>query len=208
MEAEPCSDEKTEATFSSFSKSRRPSGLHMCRKPPRRSEMEGAPPYSRWYQPTHRSLQQNSSWLRDVSTHTGGPWDKPNRDSGKARWLVKGHSEDLPNISGSNYHRYMMRTLWVCPCVDSHVPFFLLINVLLVTLFSISLWEFISTNARPEALSQVTVPHSLVARVQGSHCHNLTSGSQGTEILLQVTAGWGHQILGGPSRVQLDFHCL
>ena len=32
MEAEPCSDEKTETTFSSFSKSRRWSGLHTCRK--------------------------------------------------------------------------------------------------------------------------------------------------------------------------------
>ena len=30
MEAEPCSDEKTETTFSSFSKSRRWSGLHTC----------------------------------------------------------------------------------------------------------------------------------------------------------------------------------
>ena len=33
MEAEPCSDLKTETTFSSFSKSRRWSGLHTCRKP-------------------------------------------------------------------------------------------------------------------------------------------------------------------------------
>ena len=75
--------------------------------------------------------------------------------------------------------------------VYSHVLFVLLINTLLVSLLSVSLWKFISTNPTGQGL--VTGPCGLVASIQLSHCRGPTSISgQGNEILLKAAAGQGH----------------
>ena len=59
------------------------------------------------------------------------------------------------------------------PCVYPHAPFLLLINTLVVSLLSISMWKFIST----QLTSQGLVPGGLVAKTQHSVCSGLTSVS-------------------------------
>ena len=60
-------------------------------------------------------------------------------------------------------------------CAYSHVLFFLLIHTSLISLLSVSLWKFIFRKAtRARALSLAT---GLVARIQRSRCHSLTSVS-------------------------------
>ena len=133
----------------------------------------------------------------------GGPWDKPNMYSepGKARWLIKGNTEEIPHISDSNYHKGETLSLSPPMCVYSHVLFFLLINTLLVSLLSVSLWKFISTKLMGQGL--VTAHWSLVARIQRSHCRGLTSTSGlGTEIyfkLPKAEATWDQGFLDGIS---------
>ena len=114
-------DKKT--TYTLFSKSRRPYQLLMCRKAPWRSERKRASPHSKWCQTIHKPRCWIPSWLRDVCTHGGGPWDKPNTNSdpGKVRWLARGNPEEMPHKSDSNYHEGV--TL-IHPCVDPHVLFF------------------------------------------------------------------------------------
>ena len=72
--------------------------------------------------------------------------------------------------------------------------FFLLINTLLVSLLSVSLWKFISTKLTGQgACHWPLVPGGLVTKIRCSHCQGLTSVSGwGTEILLQAAAGLGH----------------
>ena len=96
----------------------------------------GAPPHSKWCQPTHRPLRWNPSWLRDAHAHMGGPWNKPNTDSepGKARWLAKGNPEEMPHVRDSNYHEGATLSLSPPVCAYSHVLFFPLINTFLVSL--------------------------------------------------------------------------
>ena len=59
---------------------------------------EKVTPPSKWWQPPHRPLGYNRSWLRDMCVYMGGPWDIPNADSesGKARWLAKGNWKECP----------------------------------------------------------------------------------------------------------------
>ena len=70
-------------------------------------------------------------------------------------------------------------------CAYSYVLFLLLINTLLVSLLSVSLWKFISTNPTGQGL--VIGPCGLVASIQLSHCRGLTSTSGlGTEIYFKL----------------------
>ena len=114
--------------------------------------------------------------LRDVHTQ-GGLWVKANTDSepSKERWLAKRkHWRNDPNkwFKVPRGHGSLSEpALWVY----SHVLFFLLINNLLVSLLSICLWKCISTQLQARALSLATGSHGLVARIQCSHCHGLTS---------------------------------
>lgn len=63
--------------------------------------------------------------------------------SGKARWLAKGNLEEMPHINDSNSHEDTALSestyMWLFTCT-----IFLLINTWLVSLLSVSLWEFIS----------------------------------------------------------------
>ena len=77
-------------------------------------------------------------------------------------------------------------SLWAHPVCRFTGALFPLINTLLVSLLSISLWKFISTQL-------ATSCHGLATRIQCSHSHSLTLNSGwGTEILFQAAAGRGH----------------
>ena len=124
----------------------------------------------------------------------GGPWDKPNMDSepGKARWLDKRKAEEMPHISDSNYHKGTSLSEPTHVCLFIHT-LLLLINTLLVSLLSISSWKLIfykAVLARPLLLVRhcrwPPVPGGLVARIQQTYYHDLSSSScWRTEILLQ-----------------------
>ena len=93
----------------------------------------------------------------------GGPWDIPYTDSepGKARWLAKGNPEEMPHERDSIYHEGANLSLSPPVCLSTHtVCFFLLINTLLASLLSISMWKFISTQLMGQGL--VTGHWSLV----------------------------------------------
>ena len=63
-------------------------------------------------------------------------------------------------------------------CACSHALFFLLMNTWLVSLLSVSLREFSSTKSMGQgACHWPLVPGGLMARIQCSHCHGLTSVS-------------------------------
>ena len=81
----------------------------------------------------------------------------------------------MPHVSDSNYHEG--RTLSVSPpmCAYPHVLFFLLVNTLLASLLSVSLWKFIFSKAVWARASSLGT--GLVARIQCSLCHDLTSAS-------------------------------
>ena len=87
-----------------------------------RVKREVVTPHSKWCQPTHRPLHQNTSWLRDVCGHRGGPRDKANMDSepGKARKLATRSLEEMPHISDSNYHRDVALSEPARVCVFTH----------------------------------------------------------------------------------------
>ena len=136
----------------------------------------------------------------------GGSWDKPNMCSepGKAKWLVKGNPEEMSHKrmqtkkkkkkKDANYHEGTI--LQVHPYVYPYILFFFLINTLLVSLLPIFVEDHFYEAKGPRALSLATVPGGLVAKIQCSHHPSLTSVfGQGTKVLLQVTAGWGHQRL-------------
>ena len=102
----------------------------------------------------------------------GRPWDTPNMNSGKARWLIEENPKEMAH-SDSNYHKSGTFSLKQPVCAYSHVPFFLLLNTLLVSLLSISLWKIIFCKAvRARALSLAT---GLAVRIQHSHCCSLNS---------------------------------
>ena len=63
-------------------------------------------------------------------------------EPGKAKRLARGNLEEIPHISDSNYHEgtSLNLSMWVYLW-----SFLLLINTLLVSPLSISLWKFIST---------------------------------------------------------------
>ena len=85
-------------------------------------------------------------------------WEDPeinqtaDSEPGRARLWGKGNPEEIPHVSDSNYHQGT--TLFLSPpmYVYPHVHFFLLINTLLISLLSISLWQFISTKPKGQGL--------------------------------------------------------
>ena len=87
-------------------------------------------------------------------------------------------------------------TVWACPRVYPHVPFFLLINTLLVSLLSISLWKFSSTQLTGQGL---VTGHWSSARIQRSHCCSPTSisGQEPKPCFkpLQAEATWDQSIV-------------
>ena len=90
--------------------------------------------------------------------------------------------------------------LWACLYVYPHVLFFLLRKTLLVSLLSVSLWKLIFYKVVWGRALLLTTGE--VVTIRYSHWHSLTSTSdQGTKILLQVTAGWGHLKSIGDSHV-------
>ena len=72
----PAQIKDKETTYSSFLKSRRTSSLYVLWKAPWRSKGEGAPPHSRWCQPTHKPLCYNPSWLGDARR----TWEDPEKN--------------------------------------------------------------------------------------------------------------------------------
>ena len=97
------------------------------------------------------SSSNNLDWK--MLLRMGGPKDKPGMDSepGKARWLAKGNPEEVPRKSDSALVRAWL-SLWTYPCVYPRALFFLLINTILVSLSSVSMWKFISTQLMGQGL--------------------------------------------------------
>lgn len=125
----------------------------------------------------------------------GGPWGKSNTDSepGKARWLARGNTEEMPHMCDSNYHKCATLSLSPLVCLSTRTLFLPNKHFFLFYYFHLFAGiHFYKANG-PGALSLATVPGGLAARIQRSHCHSLTSASgQGPKILLQATACWGH----------------
>lgn len=93
-------------------------------------------------QPSHRSLHWNPSCLRNVCAHKGGPWIKINMNSepGKATWVTT--RSDL-------YKWFKLPQRCNSFPEPTHIylftgTYFLLINTLLFSLFSIYLLKCIS----------------------------------------------------------------
>ena len=64
--------------------------------------------------------------------------------------MANGNPEEMPHVSDSSSARPGCLNLLVC--AYSHILFFLLINSLLVSLISVSLWELISTKQMGQGL--------------------------------------------------------
>ena len=91
--------------------------------------------------------------------------------------------------------------------VYPHVHFFLLINTLLISLLSISLWQFIST--KPKGQGLVTGHWPWWSSGQDSVLSLLPPAFNlwpKTEILLQATAGKGHQRSDSKKYISYLFH--
>ena len=61
----------------------------------------------------------------EMCTHTGESWHRSNTDPEpcESKWLAKGNPYKMPHTSDSNYCEGVTLSLWVCPCVPSHIPF-------------------------------------------------------------------------------------
>ena len=91
--------------------------------------------------------------------------------------------------------------------VYPHVHFFLLINTLLISLLSVSLWQFIST--KPKGQGLVTGHWPWWSSGQDSVLSLLPPAFNlwpQTEILLQATAGKGHQRSDSKKYISYLFH--
>ena len=78
-------------------------------------------------------------------------------------------------------------------CLSTHT-FFLLMNILLVSLLSISLLKLLFLQSRRARALLLAAGPGLVISIRCPHCFGLASTSgQGTEILLQAATGPGHQ---------------
>ena len=74
--------------------------------------------------------------------------------------LAKGNPEEMPHKSDSNYHEGTTLSLNPPVCLSTRTLFSLLINTSLVSLLSVSLWQFLSTQLMGQDL--VTGHWSLV----------------------------------------------
>ena len=103
----------------------------------------------------------------------GGSWDMPNRDSepGKVKWLPK---ETWKNASHmwfklSRGHNFLPETA----CMSIHTyPFILLIKTFLVPLL---FWLCENSFLQSQGARALSLTSGLVASIQHSHCHGLTS---------------------------------
>ena len=74
--------------------------------------------------------------------------------------------QQKPRRNDSKYHEGA--SLWVCTRIHPHGLSFFLLNTLLVSLFSVSMWKSLSVQLIT-VLSLATGPWCLVARIQHSH---------------------------------------
>ena len=107
-----------------------------------------------------------------------GSWDIPNTDSGpgKSKWLAKGNLKEMPHNTKSNYHKGVTQWLsWARLCVCPHKLYSFFPPKKYFTLFHyfLSLWKFFSAKLRGQGPCHW--PLVPVARIQWSHCHDLTS---------------------------------
>ena len=122
---------------------KRPPQPHMCRKDSFEVK-EGVMSKDILYPYTYSSWLKSNLAKRCVCTHERS-WDIPNMNSepGKSKWLAKGNSEETPHKSNSNYGRLQLSnsdTVSEFAHLSIHTCctlFFLWINILLVSLFSI-----------------------------------------------------------------------
>ena len=109
----------------------------------------------------------------EMRMHMGWSWDIPNTDSesGQSKWLAKGNPEEMPQYKWFKLPRgceFLSLSPLVCLSINT-VLFFLLINPCLI-IFCLCGHSFLQNSVRDLSLTT-----DLVARIQLSHCHDLTS---------------------------------
>ena len=119
----------------------------------------------------------------------GESWDISNTDPEprESKWLAKGtHKKSHIQVIQTTTRVWL--SLWVCPCVHTHIPFSNN-QFTCFTTFCICGNVFLQSQ-RAKALSLNT---GLMARIQHSHYHgpNLNLWP-GTNTSLQAVLGWGH----------------
>ena len=139
-ETEPCPDKIIQ----------RPRSPHFQNKAPRRSKQKEASCHSRWRQPTHKASSLETI-LAKRCTHTG---EGPKRKQIQTRTRQSEMTGQRKPGRNAPYFRLPRgcSSIWVHPCKSSHTYLFLLINILLVLLLSVSLWKFISTKPTGQGL--------------------------------------------------------
>ena len=96
----------------------------------------------------------------------------------------------MPHISDLNYHERDSLAEPALVSLFTRTLFPPIKHFTCFTIFHLFVEIHFYKASGPGALSLATVPGGLVARIQCSHCHSLTSVSgRGPEILLQATAG-------------------
>ena len=130
------------------------------------------------------------SILAETCMHTQGRilrYNKYGSEPGKATWLAKGNSEEMPHVSDSNCQKGA--TLWVCPCVYLQILYSFPPNKYFAcfTTFCLCGNSFSAKSKGPGPC------HCLETRIRLSHCRDPTRNFwPGTKSLLQVTAGRDH----------------